>query len=142
MRKTETELAQLEDAVGHGPDPACSPSTWGRFLHRAGMLEGPRGKVDRHLGQDPATRRNRFRCSVPSFSGAGWLQLQASELSRSLCTAAVVTSATGQELECPAEEDPHTRPTEKGWRGRRGTGWGALGLVQERVSGMEGITFF
>ena len=75
------------------------------------MLEGPRArdKLEKHLGQDPAHQEKlvqifHFLALVgPVGCGSSSRHL---ELFHCLCTAALVTPATDQELKCPPEEDP------------------------------------
>lgn len=67
MRREKQNRLNWKPTVGPGPGPTCSPSTWGSFLHGVGVgvvPGGPRGQLDKHPGQDPATRRNRFRCPI------------------------------------------------------------------------------
>ena len=130
------ETAQLEAPGGWGPDLACSCSTQGCFKHtrkNAWESQGQRAS-GKHLGQDPVHQEKliwilRFLALVASWL---WFQLQHLELFHCLCPAALVSPATGQELECPAEDKPHPGSMEKtGWSWRRGLGQDAQGLVLE-----------
>lgn len=103
-----------------------------RVPEQAGQAPGPGPSLPGEAGSD---------LPFPSLGWAGglWLRLQASGLSCSLCVVAVVTAATGQGLERPAEDDPHAGSTEEKVEegDRAGCARPAAG-----VSGMEGITFF
>lgn len=112
------ETAQLEAPGGMGARPYL-------FMQHPGLLQAheeeclslrAREQVGKAPGPGPSPPGEADSDSL--LSGLGWaswlwLQLQYLELFHCLCPGALVSPATGQELECPAEDKPHAGSTEK-----------------------------